>query len=379
MQAFQATSRARQASVFTGPLRHSRAVCPSRRYPFSSAATEACDARTLPKRWFANLWTSLCAESAGYEPFATIHPDVTCISPAPSIQGSDDATTDHWSKYQMQDTTEATATAKEASPPKKRTVPGPAAEPLIRVRNLNVWYGKTQALIDVKYDLFPNEVLAFIGPSGCGKTTAIKCLNRMLDAIPGIRIEGTVTINGKDIYDKDIDPPEFRSQFGLVPQKPNPFAATIHENVAYGARIHGLERDGPEMDAHVEDCLRRAFLWDEVKDGLNTLEGVDLSGGQQQRLCIARAFGTRPMVLLMDEPTGSIDPIATKKVEQLILELRKTHAVVVVTHSMMEARRIADRVAMFYLGRVVEIGPTEQMFEHPVDPQTKNFMQGLVG
>jgi phosphate transport system ATP-binding protein len=309
----------------------------------------------------------------------TFDPDVICISPAPSIQGSDDATVNHWGKNQMHDMTEATATAKEAFPLKKLAVSEPAAKPLIRVRSLNVWYGETRALTDVHYDLFPNEVLAFIGPSGCGKTTALKCLNRMLDAIPGIRIDGTITMDGKDTYHNDIDPPEFRRQFGLVAQKPNPFAATVHENVAYGARIHGLERDGLGMDAHVEDCLRRAFLWDEVKNDLNTLEGVDLSGGQQQRLCIARALGTRPKVLLMDEPTGSIDPIATKKVEQLILELRKTHAVVVVTHSMMEARRIADRVAMFYLGRLVEIGPTEQMFEHPVDPHTKNFMHGVMG
>ncbi len=272
-----------------------------------------------------------------------------------------------------------TTSAKAVPKPKTESLHRPLEEPLIRVRNLNVWYGETRALTDVSYELFPNEILAFIGPSGCGKTTALNCLNRMLDAIPGIRIEGEITMQGEDIYHEDIDPPEFRKQFGLVAQKPNPFAATIHENVAYGARIHGVARKGPEMDAHVEDCLRRAFLWDEVKDGLNALEGVDLSGGQQQRLCIARALGTNPSVLLMDEPTGSIDPIATKKVEQLILELRKTHAVIIVTHSMMEARRIADRIAMFYLGRLVEIGPTEQMFEHPSDPQTQNFINGLVG
>jgi len=255
--------------------------------------------------------------------------------------------------------------------------PGSAA--LIEVRNLSVWYGDTRALTDVGFDLMTGEILAFIGPSGCGKTTALKCLNRMLDDIRGIRIEGSILLDGKDIYSTDIDPPEYRQRFGWVAQSPNPFALSIYENVAYGARIHGLTRNRADMDGHVESCLRRADLWDEVKDKLLADLGSDLSVGQQQRLCIARALATNPEVLLMDEPTGSIDPNATKRVEQLILDLRGTQSVIIITHSMMEARRVADRVAMFYLGRLMEIGSVGQMFDHPAIPETRNFIQGRFG
>jgi len=184
---------------------------------------------------------------------------------------------------------------------------------------------------------------------------------------------------GENIDDLDIDLPEYRRRFGWVAQKPNPFASVIYENVAYGARIHKIAQDGPEMDAHVESCLRRAYLWDEVKDVLHVQQGLDLSGGQQQRLCIARALGTSPAVLLMDEPTGSIDPIATQKVEQLIVDLGDTHSIVLVTHSMMEARRVADRVAMFYFGRLVEIGMTDQVFNRPKAQETQNFLRGIIG
>jgi phosphate transport system ATP-binding protein len=255
----------------------------------------------------------------------------------------------------------------------------PAPPALIEVRNLNVWYESSHALIDVSFDLKQGEILAFIGPSGCGKTTALKCLNRMLDDVRGIRIEGSILMNGKDIYSPDVDLPELRRRFGWVAQMPNPFARTVYENVAYGAQIHGLTRDQADLDQHVESCLRRADLWDEVKDILHSEQGTSLSGGQQQRLCIARALGINPEVLLMDEPTGSIDPIATKRVEQLILNLRGAQSIIVITHSMMEARRIADRVAMFYLGRLVEIGPTAQIFDHPAIPQTQNFIHGAVG
>jgi phosphate transport system ATP-binding protein len=223
------------------------------------------------------------------------------------------------------------------------------------------------------------EILAFIGPSGCGKTTALKCLNRMLDDIRGIRIEGSILLDGKDIYSTDIDPPEYRQRFGWVAQSPNPFALSIYENVAYGARIHGLTRNRADMDGHVESCLRRADLWDEVKDKLLADLGSDLSVGQQQRLCIARALATNPEVLLMDEPTGSIDPNATKRVEQLIIDLRGTQSIIIITHSMMEARRVADRVAMFYLGRLIEIGSVGQMFDHPAILETRNFIQGRFG
>ncbi|WP_420899289.1 phosphate ABC transporter ATP-binding protein [Fertoeibacter niger] len=262
--------------------------------------------------------------------------------------------------------------AAQAAPPDRQP-------PIIEVRNLNVWYDTTHALTDVSFDLYPGEVLAFIGPSGCGKSTALRSLNRMLDDIREIRIEGSIRMGGRDIYAPDIDPPVHRQRFGWVAQSPNPFPSSIYENVAYGARIHGLASRPGEMDSLVESCLRRADLWDEVKDILHAEAGGHLSVGQQQRLVIARALGFDPEVLLMDEPTGSIDPIATRRVEQLILDLRGTHAIIVVTHSMMEARRIADRVAMFYLGRLVEIGPVAQMFDHPRAVQTQNFIHGRTG
>lgn len=257
--------------------------------------------------------------------------------------------------------------------------PRSAVSKVIEVRNLSVWYEETRALTDVKFDLEKGEILAFIGPSGCGKTTALKCLNRMLDGMRGIRIEGSIRMNSEDIYSPDIDPPEYRKRFGWVAQTPNPFTSSVYQNVAYGAHIHGLAASGADMDRHVESCLRRADLWDEVKDILHSEAGSNLSVGQQQRLCIARALGTDPEVLLMDEPTGSIDPIAMQRVERLILDLRGTHSIIVITHSMTEARRIADRVAMFYLGRLVEIGPTDAMFAHPVAQQTQNFIHGRVG
>lgn len=250
---------------------------------------------------------------------------------------------------------------------------------LIRVRGLSLFYGAKQALREVGFDLYPNEILAFVGPSGCGKSTALKCLNRMHDGTRGVRIEGRIEMAGRDIHGPDIDPPLHRRRFGWVAQKPNPFPASIWQNVAYGASLHGLMRNRSEMEAHVETCLRRAHLWDEVKDDLHRKSGTDLSGGQQQRLCIARALATCPEVLLMDEPTGSIDPIATAKVEELMLDLRQDHSLVVITHSMMEARRVADRVAYFHLGELLEIGPTEQIFTAARDPRTRDFVAGRFG
>lgn len=251
--------------------------------------------------------------------------------------------------------------------------------PIIEVDRVNLWYGDTHALKDVSLDLHPQEILAFIGPSGCGKSTALKCLNRMHDDTRGVRITGTIRMDGADIQGADIDPPLHRRKFGWVAQKPNPFPTTVFENVAYAARLHGLTASKADLAAHVEDCLRRAMLWDEVKDDLHGIAGTDLSGGQQQRLCIARALGTKPDVLLMDEPTGSIDPIATARIEELLLTLRQDHSVVIVTHSMMQARRIADRVAYFHLGALVEIGPTELMFESPRDRRVADFIAGKFG
>ena len=251
--------------------------------------------------------------------------------------------------------------------------------PVMEIRDINLWYGEKQALIDVNFDLHESEILAFIGPSGCGKTTTLKCLNRMHDGTRDLRMSGRITMHGQDIHGEDVDPPLHRRRFGWVAQKPNPFPMTIWRNVAYGAQIHGITRDRAELEAHVEDCLRRAHLWDEVKDKLHTMEGTELSGGQQQRLCIARALSTKPEVLLMDEPTGSIDPIATAAIEDLMLSLKPDHSIVVVTHSMMEARRLADRVAYFHLGRLLEIGPTEQVFTAARSDEARRFIAGKFG
>ncbi|MEL6913819.1 MAG: phosphate ABC transporter ATP-binding protein [Pseudomonadota bacterium] len=257
--------------------------------------------------------------------------------------------------------------------------PGSNRPPLMSVRGLSLWYGDKQALRDVSFDLMPEEVLAFIGPSGCGKSTALKALNRMHDGIRGIRMEGRISFAGGDIFGAHIDPPAYRRNFGWVAQKPNPFPASVYENVAYPARIHGLTRSRAELDAHVEACLTRAHLWNEVKDSLHKASGLSLSGGQQQRLCIARALSTKPRVLLMDEPTGSIDPIATQAIEDLMIDLGRDHSVVVITHSMMQARRVADRVAYFHLGELRELAPTEHMFTDARDPDAAAFIAGRFG
>ena len=251
--------------------------------------------------------------------------------------------------------------------------------PIMEIDGLNLWYGAKQALKDISFDLAHNEILAFIGPSGCGKTTALKCLNRMHDGQRDVRIEGAITMHGEDVYGEEIDPPVHRRRFGWVAQKPNPFPITIWQNVAYGARIHGLMRDRSELEAHVEECLRRAELWDEVKDHLHTMDGTELSGGQQQRLCIARALSTQPEVLLMDEPTASIDPIATAKIEELMMQLREQCSIVVVTHSMMEAKRVSNRVGYFHLGELLEFGDSTRIFEHAENEKARSFIEGKFG
>lgn len=253
------------------------------------------------------------------------------------------------------------------------------APPLIEVTGLNLWYGEKHALRDINFDLRAAELMAFIGPSGCGKTTALKCLNRMHDDTPGVRITGRITLDGDDINTPQIDPPLLRRRFGWVAQKPNPFPISLWKNVAYAPSIHGLCATKADLADLVESCLRRAHLWDEVKDDLHRKIGNDLSGGQQQRLCIARALAQKPDVLLMDEPTGSIDPIATAKVEDLLLELKQSLSIVLVTHSMMQAARLADRVAVFHLGSLVELGGVEQVFQNPLDPRTARFIAGKMG
>ena len=251
-------------------------------------------------------------------------------------------------------------------------------EPIITGRNVNVFYGDKQALHDVEIDIPRNAVTALIGPSGCGKSTLLRCLNRMNDVIPICRVEGTIELVGQDIHAPEVDVVALRREVGMVFQKPNPFPKSIRDNIAYGPRIHGLTGSRAEMDDLVEESLRRAGLWDEVKDRLDT-PGTGLSGGQQQRLCIARAIAVRPKVILMDEPCSALDPIATAKVEELIDELRQNYTIVIVTHSMQQAARVSQRTAMFHLGDLVEHGETEMMFTNPREKRTQDYITGRYG
>lgn len=248
----------------------------------------------------------------------------------------------------------------------------------ITARNVNVFYGAKQAIDNVSIDIPSDYVTAFIGPSGCGKSTFLRTLNRMNDTIPGCRVEGEIALDGEDIYGQSMDVVQLRARVGMVFQKPNPFPKSIYENVAYGPRIHGLANGKAEMDAIVEKSLRRAGLWDEVKDRLSDA-GTALSGGQQQRLCIARAIAVSPEVILMDEPCSALDPIATARIEELIDDLRGRYAIVIVTHSMQQAARVSQRTAFFHLGKVVEYGPTEQIFTNPREERTKDYITGRYG
>ena len=248
----------------------------------------------------------------------------------------------------------------------------------IAARNVNVFYGAKQAINDVSIDISTGVVTAFIGPSGCGKSTFLRTLNRMNDTITGCRVEGEIALDGQDIYASGMDVVELRARVGMVFQKPNPFPKSIYENVAYGPRIHGLSGDKAELDGIVEKSLRRAGLWDEVKDRL--LEsGTALSGGQQQRLCIARAIAVSPEVILMDEPCSALDPIATARIEELIDDLKERYAIVIVTHSMQQAARVSQRTAFFHLGTMVEYGVTEDIFTNPREERTKDYITGRYG
>jgi phosphate transport system ATP-binding protein len=248
----------------------------------------------------------------------------------------------------------------------------------ITARDVNVFYGDKQALNNVSVDIDEKRVTAFIGPSGCGKSTFLRCINRMNDVIESCRIDGEIVIDGNDIYDKAVDPVILRSHIGMVFQKPNPFPKSIYENVAYGPRIHGKTSNKGELDQVVEESLRRAGLWEEVKDRLDQ-PGTGLSGGQQQRLCIARAIAVDPDVILMDEPCSALDPIATARVEELIDELRQNYTIVIVTHSMQQAARVSQRTAFFHLGVLVEEGPTDRMFTNPEDKRTQDYITGRFG
>ncbi|WP_300030249.1 phosphate ABC transporter ATP-binding protein PstB [uncultured Roseobacter sp.] len=248
----------------------------------------------------------------------------------------------------------------------------------IVAKGVQVFYGDNHAIKDVDVDIQDRTVTAFIGPSGCGKSTFLRCLNRMNDTIDVARVEGDIRIDGEDIYDKRVDPVQLRAKVGMVFQKPNPFPKSIYDNVAYGPRIHGLARSKADLDNIVEEALRRAAIWDEVKDRLSA-PGTGLSGGQQQRLCIARAVATEPEVLLMDEPCSALDPIATAQVEELIDELRQNYSVVIVTHSMQQAARVSQRTAFFHLGNLVEYGETSQIFTNPQDTRTESYITGRIG
>lgn len=252
------------------------------------------------------------------------------------------------------------------------------AKPRMRTKNVDVFYGEKQAIMGVSLDLGQNEVTAMIGPSGCGKSTFLRCLNRMNDTIPGCRVTGYINLDGVDIYDPDLDVVELRAQIGMVFQKPNPFPKSIYENVAFGPRIHGLADSTAELDEIVESSIRRAGLWDEVKDRLQQ-PGTGLSGGQQQRLCIARAIAVRPEVILMDEPCSALDPIATAVIEDLIDELRQNYTIAIVTHSMQQAARVSQRVGYFHLGHLVEVGETKQIFHAPIHKLTENYITGRFG
>tara|TARA_Y100001951_G_scaffold103089_1_gene111158 strand:- start:136 stop:945 length:810 start_codon:yes stop_codon:yes gene_type:complete len=245
-------------------------------------------------------------------------------------------------------------------------------------RDVRVFYGDNEAIHGVDLDVIENEVIAFIGPSGCGKSTFLRCLNRMNDTIDICRVTGSIKMDGRDIYDPSLDVVQLRAQVGMVFQKPNPFPKSIYENIAYGPRLHGLASRKSELDDVVESSLRRAGLWNEVKDRLDQ-PGTGLSGGQQQRLCIARSIAVSPDVILMDEPCSALDPIATSIIEELIDELKQNFTIVIVTHNMQQAARVSDRTAFFHLGDLIEIGATNEVFTNPINKRTEDYITGRYG
>ena len=248
---------------------------------------------------------------------------------------------------------------------------------IITAKDLCLWYGTTQALKNINIEIPERSITALIGPSGCGKSTFLKTLNRMNDLIPTVRIEGTVTYGGQDIFAPSVDVNDLRKEIGMVFQKPNPFPMSIYDNIAYGPRTHGI-KNKIQLDDIVEEALRGAAIWDEVKDRLKK-SALGLSGGQQQRLCIARAMAVKPKVLLMDEPTSALDPISTSKIEDLTQQLKKDYTIIMVTHNMQQAVRISDNTAFFLLGELVEFGDTEQMFSQPQDKRTEDYITGRFG
>ena len=251
-------------------------------------------------------------------------------------------------------------------------------DPRMSARAVDVYYADKQAILNVSLDIGQNEVLAMIGPSGCGKSTFLRCLNRMNDIIDVCRVTGRIELDGQDIYNRHVDVVQLRARVGMVFQKPNPFPKSIYDNVAYGPRIHGLAVSRSELDDIVHSSLQRAGLWNEVKDRLDEM-GTSLSGGQQQRLCIARAIAVNPEVILMDEPCSSLDPIATARIEELIDELRRNYTIAIVTHSMQQAARVSQRTAYFHLGKLIEVGETNQIFTNPRHNLTEDYITGRFG
>jgi phosphate transport system ATP-binding protein len=253
-----------------------------------------------------------------------------------------------------------------------------AAKPVMQARDVNVFYAENHAIQHVNLDIGLNEVIALIGPSGCGKSTFIRCLNRMNDTIESARIKGEITLDGENIYSRQMDVVMLRARVGMVFQKPNPFPKSVYDNVAYGPRIHGLARDRVELDEIVQSSLERAGLWNEVKERLEE-PGTGLSGGQQQRLCIARTIAVNPEVILMDEPCSALDPIATARIEDLIDELKQNYAIAIVTHSMQQAARVSQRTAYFHLGKLIEVGDTDEIFTNPRHKLTEDYITGRFG
>jgi len=256
--------------------------------------------------------------------------------------------------------------------------PSAPGEPKIDVQSLSFYYGAKRALEDITLQIQPNLVTAFIGPSGCGKSTFLRTLNRMNDIIPGTRVEGRVTIDGENIYGPGMDVVGLRRRVGMVFQKSNPFPKSIFDNVAYGLRINGLASSRSALQARVEESLRAAAIWDEVKDRLHE-SALALSGGQQQRLCIARALAVKPNILLMDEPASALGPIATQRIEELVYQLKATYTIVIVTHNMQQAARVSDATAFFWLGKLVEYGPTDRIFTNPTEKLTEDYVTGRFG
>lgn len=256
--------------------------------------------------------------------------------------------------------------------------PAPTQMSKVVARDVDVFYGSKQAIHSVSIDICDRAVTSFIGPSGCGKSTFLRCINRMNDTIPSCVVTGRIAIDKQDIYDNSLDVVQLRARVGMVFQKPNPFPKAIYENVAYGPRIHGFSKSKADLDIIVENSLRKAGLWEEVKDRL-AQPGTGLSGGQQQRLCIARAIAVNPEVILMDEPCSALDPIATARVEELIDELRENFTIIIVTHSMQQAARVSQRTAFFHLGKIIEEGPTQAIFTAPKEKRTQDYITGRIG